>query len=380
MNNLTAIDFSKNLLKYKTITPYSHKCNKNEEIIDYIISVIKPHGFLCNKLTFENVVNLYACTNFDFKENLCFVGHIDVVPEGDISLWKFDPFTPTIENETLYARGVVDMKCAIACFVMAALDSIKEGKLKQNISFMITGDEEGSSLNGAIKIIEWMNENNIKITNAITGEPTSRTSVCDVIKIGRRGSINYELTIKGVEGHVAYPHLANNPINIGVKIANDLINYKLDNGNEFFDKSNLEITSIDTGNKITNVIPQNIYLKFNIRFNNIHTKETLNEIITNICLKYTNDFDLQIISCSDSFLTNNEHLSFKLANIIEKITNKKPEINTEGGTSDARFVKNLCPIIELGLLNKTAHKINEHAKISDINILYQVYKEFIESF
>ncbi|MFV9876041.1 MAG: succinyl-diaminopimelate desuccinylase [Rickettsiales endosymbiont of Dermacentor nuttalli] len=342
--------------------------------IDILTNHLTKLGFQCHKLQFEDVTNLYA--RFGTKQpNFSFAGHTDVVPPGDQTLWTYNPFHAHIHNNYLYGRGAVDMKSAIACFISATSRLLNESKthITGSISLIITGDEEGATINGTPKILEWLKEQKETIDICIVGEPTNPNYIGEMIKIGRRGSISFTLTIYGTQGHVAYPHLANNPIHSLIKILDKLHTTVIDHGNDFFDHSHLEITSIDVNNNAKNVIPAKATCQFNIRFNTIHTEESLTSWVQNICKEFTENFKLDAYESAAPFISNDNSLNSILINAIQTTTNRNPTLSTTGGTSDARFIKNICPVVEFGLTNKTAHKIDEHVSIEDITALTQIY-------
>ena len=266
--------------------------------------------------------------------------------------WKFGAFNPTIENGRLYGRGTSDMKCAIAAFAAAASEFLVDKKnFSGSISFLITGDEEALAYNGTKKVLQWLSSKAEKIDACIVGEPTSVKKLGDVVKIGRRGSSSFALAVHGVQGHVAYPHLADNPVTKLVNILHDLKKNPLDSATEFFPASNLEVTSIDVGNLATNVIPQLATAKFNIRFNDKQSSAGLEKWVREICTKYAEKYELDVHVTGEAFITKpgakTGDLSTLVANAIEKITGAKPELNTTGGTSDARFIREFCPVVEL---------------------------------
>ncbi len=377
------IEYLKNMLLFKSITPYSAGS------IEYIANILSELGFYCDIQIFgkgrNSVTNLYAYIENDTNlPHICFAGHVDVVPPGDIKSWSYDPFTLTINDELIYGRGVVDMKGAIACFMAAAKKylSLSNHQQKINISFLITSDEEGIAINGTKKMLEYIYKKyNPKINLTILGEPTSNNQFADIITIGRRGSVNFDLMICGTQGHVAYPEQANNPIKAMVSLLNQLTILEFDSGSEFFGKSNLEITTIDVDNNVTNIIPKFIKAKFNIRFNNLHTSESIIKIIKNhvneYCKKFNVDFDIKYAISGSSFIQNKNIFVEKFAKIVYDVTSVKPEFSATGGISDARFIKDYSPVLEFGLNYNTAHKIDEHAKICDLQQLYEVYYQFL---
>ena len=359
------IILSQKLINFPTVTPIDNG------IIDFLISYLEPLGFKCEKLIFEDVTNLYARFG-QAQPNFCFAGHTDVVPVGDN--WTVEPFKSIIKNEMLYGRGASDMKAAIASFITAGAEFIQNNSFKGSISFLISGNEEGIPDNGTPKVLKYLKEKNEIIDACIVGEPTCAEEFGDIIKNGRRGSISFKLTVKGKQGHVAYPALADNPIDKLLLILSQLKQLNLDNGTENFDRSNLEITDIKVNNNADNVIPGQAEAKFNIRFNNLHTAESLKAIITKICAEHE-----IITNCSaESFIgAKQSDLIDKLSAAITKITRIKPVLSTTGGTSDARFIKDYCPVIEFGLINATAHQVDEHVAVNDITKLKAVYLQFL---
>ncbi len=365
----------KELISCVSISP------KDDGALSNISNLLEQNGFKCFLKEFGEgefaTKNLYA-EKGEGAKNLCFAGHVDVVPAGDIKLWKNDPFDMIAEEGNIYGRGVVDMKGAVSAMISAMLDYTN--KYSNKVSILLTSDEEASGKFGTKKMLEWLQENGIKIDFAIVGEPTSSEIFGDTIKIGRRGSINFHLVIHGKQGHVAYPELAINPNTILIKILNDLINWKIDEGNDFFQPSNLEIISIDTDNDVMNLIPQSSSVKFNVRFNTKQTPERLIKNIETIIKKYTADFSLQHSISAQAFLTAISEFAYEFQGLVQEICQVKPQFSTSGGTSDARFIKDICPLLEFGLLNKTAHQINENCKIMDLQKLYSVYYGAIISY
>lgn len=374
------INYLKDLIRFESLTPRSNGA------IEYVVELLKLYEFKTEIKIFgegeEAVTNLYAVYGRG-KPNICFVGHVDVVPSGDHKLWhNHDPFTAYIEDGKIYGRGAVDMKGSIACFLAAALDFIKnEDDFKGSISFLLTSDEEGEAKHGTKEMLRYIYNQGHEIDFAIVGEPTCENQIGDTIKIGRRGSVNFHLSIEGLSGHVAYPDKANNPLPCLVEILNELINTKFDEGTEFFQSSNLELTNIDVGNNTSNVIPADAMAYFNIRFNNLHSAKTLakmvEEIVKKHCKKYELKYKLEYKSSADSFIQDLNDNIRNFARVVEQTLKIKSQFETSGGTSDARFVKNYCSLVEFGLLSETAHKINEYTKISDLQKLYDVYYNFL---
>ena len=377
---MTYVNYLKDLLKFKSVTPNSSGA------IEYIESLLKRHDFKTEIKIFgdsqsEQVTNLYAVYK-NSKPNICFAGHVDVVPIINENLWYASPFSAHIIGDEIYGRGVVDMKGAIACFLAATLDFIKNSSdIKGSISFLLTSDEEGNARHGTKEMLQYIYDQGYKIDFAIVGEPTCEQEIGDTIKIGRRGSINFKLNVEGLEGHVAYPHKANNPISCLIKILNELLEIKLGERTKFFQKSNLEITSIDVGNNAANIIPARAVAHFNIRFNCLYSVETLVQLIEQIvkqyCKEYKLNYKLEYSNSAESFIQNPSDKIKDFTKVVENVLRIKPQFSTNGGTSDARFIKNYCPLVEFGLLSETAHKINECAKISDLQKLYNVYYHFL---
>ena len=372
------LNLTKNLIKRKSITP----------IDDGAILILKQKlgklGFTNIELPFQSknqarVLNLFSIVKNNKKSNkvLCFAGHTDVVPPGKIEDWKYDPFEGKITKNKIYGRGASDMKGAIAAWVNACENILKNNKLNFSLALMITGDEEGVAENGTTKIVAWLKRKKIKIDHCIVGEPTNPNYIGEMIKIGRRGSLSIKLIIRGNPGHVAYPHLADNPLYYVGKISNDLCDLKLQKASKNFPISNLEITSIDTGNKASNVIPSSAEISLNIRYNNKYNdKEILNKI-KKICQKYNCKFSILIVSNNKPFYTSPDDFVKTFVKSVKIVTGKTPSLSTTGGTSDARFIKDICPVIEFGAVGKTMHKINENVFIKDLITLQKIYETFI---
>lgn len=377
---IDAIELSKKLIRFPSITPVDAGC------IDYLAEVLESIGFDSSIMNFSDkkdpstVKNLYARIGKKGK-NLCFAGHTDVVPPGNISDWKNDPFIPKIINGVLYGRGASDMKTAIAAWVSACSEYLSsKNKNTGSLSLLITGDEEGVSINGTKKVLEELKKRKEKIDHCIVGEPTNSEKLGDTIKIGRRGSISFELTILGVQGHAAYPEKADNPVTKIIKILNELKAKKLDNGNKFFQPSNLEITTIDVGNKVGNVIPAKAFAKFNIRFNDAHSSKKLEAWVKSVCKKHKAKFELKVFVTGEAFITTPSKFTKIVSDVIHKETKIKPKLSTSGGTSDARFIKSYSEVLEFGLINTTAHKVDEAMPVIDIEKLAVIYRKIIENY
>lgn len=379
MPNIDVIKLSKDLIKFPSVTP------TDAGAIKFLSKKLKSLGFQCKILEFKDkngtIKNLYARLGNKLP-NICYAGHTDVVPPGDFKDWTINPFKPTIKNNYLIGRGANDMKSSIACFVTAVNNYLKNNpKINGSISFLITGDEEGLAINGTKKVVDYLKKRKEKINFCIVGEPTNPKKLGEMIKIGRRGSLSGVLEVFGTQGHVAYPHLSNNPINTLVTICKKLKSIKFDKGNKNFQPSNLEITSINVDNKTHNVIPARAKTSFNIRYNNIHTASTLkkkiNLVVKKICRKNKCKLKIEYISNGDAFLTKPEKTIYMVKKVIKKITKVNPKFSTTGGTSDARFIRKIAPCLEFGLVNKTMHKIDECVAISDLKKLSKIYQDIL---
>ncbi len=381
---LDALTLSEELIRCPSVTPTEGGA------LDLLQQRLEGLGFTCTRLVFTqdgtpDVDNLYARLG-TAQPNFCFAGHTDVVPPGDPADWASDPFKPEIRDGRLYGRGASDMKCAIAAMV-AGTDAFlaDNGAPTGSISFLITGDEEGPSVNGTKKVLGWMEEQGEKIDACLVGEPTNVTVLGDMVKIGRRGSLNCTVTVRGTQGHVAYPHLADNPVPKLLKMLSVLNDEPLDNGNDHFPATNLEITTIDVGNATTNLIPAKASGRFNIRFNDMHSGASLTKLIEDRCAGVSEqlggvDYDLDISVSGESFLTPPGQLSGVVAGAIKAVTGNDPELSTTGGTSDARFIKDHCAVVEFGLINETAHKVNENALVTEIHDLARIYQDILKRY
>lgn len=352
--------------------------------LDYLQGLLNSAGFTCHRLKFSDVDtpdvdNLYARIG-TAAPHFCFAGHTDVVPTGDVSAWSFDPFGGVVQDGYVCGRGAADMKGPIACFIAALLDFLQHHKIDGSISLLITGDEEGPSINGTPKMLQWLEEHGEKIDFCLVGEPTSRATLGDMIKIGRRGTFTGHLTVTGKQGHVAYPHLADNPVPKLVKLLSALDDLELDTGSAHFQPSNLEIVNIDIGNQATNVIPAKAKASFNIRFNDHWNGETLAAKIRATLDAVNLPYDLDIRVGGESFYTAPGTYSDMIVAAIEKATGQKPELSTSGGTSDARYIKNHCPVIEFGIVGDTMHKTDERVAVSDMHALAGIYQDILKSF
>jgi succinyl-diaminopimelate desuccinylase len=373
------VELTQALVRCPSVTP------ADAGALDVLVRALEPLGFVCHRLRFEAegtppIDNLYARLGTS-GPNLCFAGHTDVVPPGDASAWAADPFGGMIADGKLYGRGTSDMKAAIAAFVAAAGRRIAAtGAPAGSISLLITGDEEGPAINGTRKVLDWLAEKGEVLDACIVGEPTNPNYLGEMIKVGRRGSITGYLTVHGTQGHVAYPHLADNPLPRLVRMLNALTAEPLDRGNAHFQPSTLAITTIDVGNPADNVIPAKGSASFNIRFNDEHTSDTLKDWIRQTCDGVGGPYDLSFRVSGESFLTPPGHLSDLVAGAIQRVTGHRPELSTTGGTSDARFIKNHCPVVEFGIVGQTMHKVDEHVGVADLKKLTEVYEAIIDGF
>ena len=385
------VNFAAELIRCPSVTP------ADAGALDLLEKVLSEIGFTCTRLPFQEpdtarVDNLYARLG-DAAPHICFAGHTDVVPVGAADNWQKDPFSGEISDDKLWGRGAADMKGAIAAFVAATADYLSQnGKPKGSISLLITGDEEGPSVNGTIKMLDWLSTQQEVIDDCIVGEPTNPETLGEMIKIGRRGSVNTTVTIEGIQGHVAYPHRAANPVPHLVQLLERLITAKLDDGTPHFQPSNLELTGFDVGNAVTNVIPALAQARFNIRYNDIWSRDTITDWINenlnaahdalNNAIDGENKFSLtvDINHSGEAFLTPTGTLSELAVSAVEKTLGMTPELSTSGGTSDARFIKDHARVIEFGLVGKTMHKVDEHVKVNDIQSLTKIYQEILSGY
>jgi succinyl-diaminopimelate desuccinylase len=375
---ISELKLAKELIRRPSVTP------KDAGTINLLAKNLRSLGFKCQLINFKNVKNLYAKLGKS-SPNFCYAGHTDVVPPGNISDWSVNPFKPAIKNNKLIGRGANDMKASIACFVAAVSKfKTKNRKFKGSISLLITGDEEGIAINGTKKVVKYLKRKKEKINFCLVGEPTNPNKLGEMIKIGRRGSITGKFTVVGTQGHVAYPHLANNPSNTMVKILKKIKEVKLDKGTKNFQPSNLEITKINIDNRADNVIPGSAEAVFNIRFNNKHSsnslKRKLNKIFRSITRKAKCKFNIKYEVSGEAFLTKPNKTTYMIQNTIKRITRIKPKLSTAGGTSDARFIRKIAPCLEFGLVGKTAHKIDESVPLPDLKKLTNIYINILENY
>mgnify|MGYP000129428324 CR=1 FL=1 len=377
------IKLAKELIKFPSITPI------DAGVMKFLEKKLKKLGFKTKIIEFKEknfkpVKNLYA--RLGHKEpNFCYAGHLDVVPPGNINDWTTNPFKPAIKNGHLIGRGANDMKSSIAAFVSAVSSFLnKNHNFHGSISLLITGDEEGDAINGSKKVVDYLKRKKEKINFCLVGEPTNPNKLGEMIKIGRRGSLTGKLIINGVQGHVAYPHKANNPSTTIVEILNELKNIKFDKGTKDFQPTNLEVTKININNNADNVIPKSAKATFNIRFNNKHSSSTikkrLNKIFKRISKKNKSTYKVEYRISGEAFLTKPDNTTFMIQNIIKKITKIKPKLSTTGGTSDARFIRKISPCLEFGLVGKTMHKIDEAVSLKDLRNLTKIYQNILQDY
>jgi len=379
-NIINALDLAKELIRCPSVTP------ADEGALDVLQSSLETLGFTCHRMTFSeegtpDVSNLYARLGSE-QPNFCYAGHTDVVPVGNEANWTVDPFGGEVIDDILYGRGATDMKGGIACFVAGMSQFLKKraGIFEGSISLLITGDEEGPSINGTRKVLEWMADRGETIDVCIVGEPTNPTKLGEMVKIGRRGSISGWLTVRGMQGHTAYPHLADNPLPRLISMLDSITSESLDNGTDHFQASNLQLTTIDVGNSATNIIPGEVRAAFNIRFNDLHTSESLISWLKEKFNAVGGDYDVEFQVTGEAFLTPPGKLSDIISKAIKEETGIKPDLSTTGGTSDARFIKDFCPIAEFGLISQTMHKVDECVYLADIEKLTDIYNRVLDSY
>ena len=371
--------FAARLIRRPSVTP------RDEGALAIVAEALEGLGFTCHQLAFgdgsEEIHNLYARRGSG-RPNLCFAGHTDVVPAGNREAWSFDPFGAALRDGALCGRGAVDMKGAIAAFIGAARHYLDEqgSAFAGSISLLITGDEEGAAVNGTRKVLEWLAQRRETLDACLVGEPTSAQVLGDMIKIGRRGSLTGRLTAHGVQGHTAYPHLADNAAHRLVAMLHALTTAELDRGTAHFQPSTLQVSTIDIGNPASNVIPASAQAVFNIRFNDSWTSERLKRWIAERLDGVGGHYTLDIRVSGESFLVPPGAIGDRLAEAIRRVTGRTPELSTTGGTSDARFIQAYCPVAEFGLVGLTMHQIDERVELSDLAALTEIYHVFLGLF
>ena len=379
------VSLTQALVRCESVTP------EEGGAITLLETVLATAGFTCHRMTFSepgtpDVENLYARLGTE-EPHLCFAGHTDVVPPGDLDAWTDPPFAGVIRDGILYGRGAVDMKGGVACFVSAVLRYLDQsgGLPRGSLSFLITGDEEGPSINGTMKVLDWMKARGEKVSACLVGEPSNPEALGDEIKIGRRGSINGEIVVYGRQGHSAYPQKADNPIPKLARIIDRLCSAEIDRGTAHFQPSNLQTTVISVPNRTSNVIPAEARAIFNVRYNDTWNRATIETWLREQCAAAAATigarYDLSVSGTGDVFLTNPSGvLVEELVASIEAETGRRPALTTGGGTSDARFIKGICPVIEFGPVNKTIHAIDEHVSVAELEQLTAIYQRFIAGY
>jgi succinyl-diaminopimelate desuccinylase len=379
---MTAIDpiqLTADLIRCPSVTP-------NEGgAITLLQDLLTQHGFTCTRIERGGISNLFARWGAGNNgRSFGFNGHTDVVPIGDAAAWTVDPFGAEIKDGFMYGRGATDMKSGVAAFVAAAIDFVRDTPPDGSIVITITGDEEGNALDGTTAILDWMRANGETMDHCLVGEPTSPDTMGQMMKIGRRGSMSAHFTINGVQGHSAYPHRANNPLTAMVRLMDRLASHELDQGTEHFDQSTLAITTIDTGNPAGNVIPAQCSANVNIRFNDAHTGADLTAWLQSEADKVIAETGVSIAMkvkiSGESFITPPGELSTLIANAVQAELGVTPEMSTTGGTSDARFVKDLCPVTEFGLVGKTMHSVDERVEVAQITQLKAIYSRILRDY
>ena len=371
------VALAKALIACRSVTP------RTAGVFNVLEEYLKPIGFTAHRVLFkeegfEPVENIYLRYGTS-GPNFCFAGHTDVVPPGDEAAWSVPPFEPQVVNGELIGRGAEDMKGAIAAFMLAARRFIERGKCSGSISLLITQDEEGDAVNGTRKMLGWMKEHGEKIDHCLVGEPTNPDKLGEMVKIGRRGSTSFRLTVRGIQGHAAYPERADNPVTRILMMLHALKTTRLDDGTEHFPPSNLEVTSIDVGNPTSNIIPAVATARFNVRFNNLHTAASIADWVRTRCAPF-GEVELHQHITGEAFLNPDARLTELVVNAVQKVTGQRPALSTTGGTSDARFIKDICPTIEFGTTGRTAHMVDERVEVATLEGLVAVYQQVLQGY
>jgi succinyl-diaminopimelate desuccinylase len=380
-NPVDPIELTRALIRCPSVTP------AEAGALDLLQKTLEGIGFRCWRLPFQAadsvaVDNLYARWGEGAGPAFAFAGHSDVVPVGDAAGWSSDPFAAEIRDGRLFGRGAADMKAAIACFVAAAerfLARRGEG-FPGRIALLITGDEEGPSVNGTKPMLGWLKQQGERLDACLVGEPTNPEALGDTVKIGRRGSMSGWLTVHGVQGHSAYPHLADNPVHRLIRMLDSITREPLDGGTEHFQPSTLQVTSVDVGNPASNVIPASARAIFNIRFNDAHSSAGLTRWLNEQFAGVGGRYELKLHVSGESFLTPPGPLSEIISTAIEQAVGRRPELSTTGGTSDARFIKDHCPVAEFGMVGRSMHKVDEEVALADIERLAAIYERILDGF
>ena len=347
--------------------------------------LLSEAGFECTRVDRGETANLFARWGANgHAKTFGFNGHTDVVPIGDAAAWKFDPFGAEVVDGTMYGRGTTDMKSGVAAFAAAAIDHVRDTPPDGSLILAITGDEEGPATDGTTALLEWMEAQNEQMSVCLVGEPTCPDEMGDMMKIGRRGSLTAWFTVTGKQGHAAYPHRANNPLPAIARLVDRITGHELDHGSDHFDPSTIAIVTIDTGNPATNVIPAAATAAVNIRFNDLHSGETVSEWLraeaAEISKAFSIDVSVEIKISGESFITPPGALSDMVAAAVQAETNRVPTLSTSGGTSDARFVKDHCPVVEFGLVGKSMHQVDEHVEVAHIHQLKTIYARILRDY
>jgi succinyl-diaminopimelate desuccinylase len=373
MSVIDPVTLAQDLIRCASVTP------EDAGAIAVLVRALEGLGFSCHAVDSATggplIKNLYARLG-NAGSNFCFAGHTDVVPVG--GQWTVDPFGGHIVDGKLFGRGAADMKGAIACFIAAVSRFLAAGPAKGSISLLITGDEEGPAVDGTVKVLDWLAARGETLDLCLVGEPTNPKRLGEMMKIGRRGSLNCKIRVFGTQGHAAYPHLADNPIPRLLEMLRRLTEKPLDEGSEHFQASTLALTTVDVGNGATNVIPAEARAGFNIRFNDLHTGASLEAWIRDTLAGVGGEYECKIEVSGESFLTQPGVLSDAVADAALAVTGLRPELSTTGGTSDARFIKNFCPVLEFGLVAQTMHKVDEHVLVADMEALTDIYARVLE--
>lgn len=379
MKNIDPFKLTSDLIKCPSVTP------EEGGAISLLMKLLTEHGFDCTRIERGGVSNLFARWGTGKNgRTFGFNGHTDVVPVGDVSAWSVDPFGAEVKDGFLYGRGATDMKSGVAAFVAAAIDFTTHTPPDGSVIITITGDEEGDAVDGTTAILDWMKQHGQTMDHCLVGEPTSPNHMGEMMKIGRRGSLTAFISIQGVQGHSAYPHRANNPVSAMVQLMSALEAVPLDNGTEHFDQSTLAITTIDVGNPATNVIPETCHATVNIRFNDEHSGQSLtNWLKSHVDVVANNTkthIRMNVKISGESFITPPGELSDLISKSVEAELGVKPELSTTGGTSDARFIKDVCPVTEFGLVGKTMHAVDERVEIEHIHQLKRIYSRILQQY
>ena len=374
------LELARALIRCPSVTPV------DAGALGVLEGALGPLGFACRRMPYAeagtpDVDNLYARLG-SAAPHFCFAGHTDVVPVGDRAGWTVDPFAAEVRDGRLYGRGASDMKGAIAAFVAACARFTAEhgGRVPGSISMLITGDEEGPSINGTAKVLRTLAAEGVKFDACLVGEPTSPKAFGEMAKIGRRGSLNATLGVHGVQGHAAYPEATDNPIPRLLKMLSAIADVPLDPGSDHFQPSGVAITSIDVGNPATNVTPAKAEAKFNVRFNDRHSGDSLKKLLRERCEKIGGKFELAMLVTGEPFVVPPGPLSRLVVDAVREVVGREPELSTHGGTSDARFIRAYCPVVEFGGVNATSHKVDEWMALEDLNRLTEIYYRILKRF